>query len=179
MARPQVFTTSICAASSTRTASSCVTRRSSARSATSPDADADTSTGAPPTRVPAEQRRRRNEERRPARRGSTRLERSQQSLISRPKLRTSHLALEQLQLVREHENLDLLRALGALWVPRIRSGRSGASELARHPRAAWGTWPARRSLCVRAQGEAACMCRRDLLFARARVSSREDRPWER
>jgi hypothetical protein len=63
--------------------------------------------------VPAQQRRRRDEERRPRPPRQHPTERSQQSPISRPKLRTSHLALEQLQLVTQHEILDLLRTLRA------------------------------------------------------------------
>jgi hypothetical protein len=69
----------------------------------------------PPARqelaMPAQQRRRRHEERRPRRTRKRATERSKQSAITRVKPRTCDLALQHLQLVAQHEDLDLLRAL--------------------------------------------------------------------
>jgi hypothetical protein len=69
----------------------------------------------PPARhqlaMPAQQCRRRHEERRPRRTRKRATERSQQSAITSVKLRTYDLAFQHLQLVAQDENLNLLAAL--------------------------------------------------------------------
>jgi hypothetical protein len=63
--------------------------------------------------VPAQKRRRRDKQGRPRWPRQRPAQRRQQHTVGRPQLRPSHLALQDLQLVAQHKNLELLRPLGA------------------------------------------------------------------